>query len=118
MPQKKSVPAPEAFPFGPRLRTFTKAAYKTARALAERTGIDAPALSLYFAGERAPGARHLKSLFDAGLSLDWLFAEEGELHLFTMHRAGSTAPNRPAPAGLMSDAELMAELTRRMAGAG
>ncbi|MBS1914609.1 MAG: helix-turn-helix transcriptional regulator [Bacteroidetes bacterium] len=111
------IPSPEFLPFGERLRTFTREGYKTARALSERTGIDTSALSLYFSGERWPGARHLKSLFDAGISLDWLFADEAELPRFAMYRTGSTAPNRPASIGQLSNADLVAELTRRMAGA-
>lgn len=118
MTRKKTIPTPEPFTAGERMRTFTKAGYKTARALSERTGIGTPALSLYFSGQHAPGYRQLKAMFDAGMSLDWLFAAEDELHLFTMFRRGSTAPNQPTPVGQISDAELMAELTRRMAGGG
>ncbi|HVZ41298.1 MAG TPA: helix-turn-helix transcriptional regulator [Candidatus Kapabacteria bacterium] len=115
MARNRPIPSPEFLPFGERLRMFTKQGYRTARSLSEQTGIDTSALSLYFSGERWPGARHLKSFFDAGLSLDWLFANEQDLHRFTMFRSGSTAPHRPASAGQISDAELMAELTRRMA---
>lgn len=83
------TPAKEMFPHGDRLKLYAKERFKTVRALSAATDIAASTFTQYFTGTQAPGYRQLQRLFNVGLSIDWLLADERELHLFQMDRAGT-----------------------------
>jgi len=67
------------------------------------------------ASSQSPGYAPLKQLFDLGMSIDWLMADESELYLFEMMRPkrGERPPKRRVVEE-MTTLELAEELASRL----
>ncbi|HVZ41285.1 MAG TPA: hypothetical protein VHI13_18545 [Candidatus Kapabacteria bacterium] len=103
------------FTQGERIDHFAHKLFGNQRALAKAMAMQPSQVNVYCMNNQAPGYGPLKQLFELGMSIDWLMADENELYLFTMmrQRRGEHAPKRRIVED-MTTLELAEELARRL----
>lgn len=103
------------FTHGERIDHFAQKVYGNQRGLAEALTMQPSQVNVYCTSSQSPGFVPLKQLFELGMSIDWLMADESELYLFEMMRPrrGERAPKRRIVEE-MTTLELAEELARRL----
>ncbi len=103
------------FQHGERVALFAVRRFDSQKALSLSVGIHPTQMSQYCSNAQSPGFVPIKQLFDAGLSIDWLLADESELYLYSMDRPRKGAKSdRRRVVEDMTTLELVQEVERRL----
>ena len=76
--------------FGERIKHFAKQSYGSQIKFAEVAGITGQQLNDYAQDKRLPSMEVLQKLHSAGLSLEWLLADENEVEKISMYAHNKT----------------------------